>query len=195
MKQVLFAFLITAILFSCSDDDEDPVIEVNSQLVIEGETYTFSNGLIEDYGTIGTSTQDTHYNYDFYIADAEIDFSSSSTQIQILFYAELFSASTDNFQAGTFDFIQLDENTEISEIQGRNFFALSDIFLVGNDDIFYEATGGSIVVIENGNLNYTVQVNLMMQKFEETDTDAVAVGSPINVSFSYSGEFDYVDER
>ncbi|MEM0941949.1 MAG: hypothetical protein AAGI25_19485 [Bacteroidota bacterium] len=169
--------------------------------------YTFKDGLVEDYGGYNPIDSEeelvSHYNYDFTIADDEWTVVTSgisdnyyyTQDATIILYVELFAPNSNSFQVGTFTYKDLNDLTR-DDIEGSFFFEyLSiDINPGSENEIVYEAISGTIVVTENSDLNYTLVYDVVVQEVNNNTGEFIA-NTEQTVSFAYSGEFTYSDER
>ncbi|MBC6399599.1 MAG: hypothetical protein GDA37_01010 [Ekhidna sp.] len=191
----LFYFLLSPVFFSCGDDDGDD--EPVNTLTFKGTTYTFEKGFVFDYGSSDPSDDgnDTHYRYDFYMGEKELEVITDEEDedeyvdcnecVAAAFY--LYSLGTSGFKPGTFEFVDTDNSS--AEVSGKNLFyyAIND-----GSDIFV-ATSGTVTVKENSNLNYTLTCSMVVQ---ETNDDGDFIdGTKQTVSFSFTGDFTYIDNR
>ncbi len=204
----ILAVGLMTIQTSCSDDDGGTTTTAggsgtgtggssgtgNGTISFDGTDYTMKAGLIVDYGAAAiVSNTETHYNYDFYVADetfkqfADPAFGpyygyGPTTTIGI--YLELFSPDTTGFSTGTFNFVDGSSLTS-SNTAGQRFFsyAYATLDSNGNTDGDLDGpetpfTGGSVIVSSTGNNNYTINYNL------------TAAGGK-NLSGSFTGSFIY----
>ncbi len=199
----------TALIFSCNADeeesanrDEDMPGETSNQLQFNGESYSFIDGVVSDFGSfnpLGVGDP-VHYNYDFIIIDDELMLVTENGEtfydadnFSILLDVELFSPGTQNFQTGTFEFLNTEE-LAIEDIEGEFFFEFLDLLVeTPSGGLLYTATSGTVEVIENSNLNYTLNYNVQVQQYNE-DQEVLVPGTAENISFSYTGDFKFRDE-
>ena len=180
-----------------------------NEFLFEGTIPTFVDGLITDYGSYDPFDEsngngvETHYNYDFTILDIEFEliteedgetyYDFNEDKFNGGLYVELFSPNGNAFEPGTFEYKNLDEDTA-DDLEGVPFF---EYLIIGfksesNEFVPYLAISGSVVVTENSELNYTLTFNVTVQ--QANDDEELIVGSkPIDVSFSYTGDFKYND--
>ncbi|MBC6409499.1 MAG: hypothetical protein GDA42_03430 [Ekhidna sp.] len=197
----LFYFLLSPVFFSCGDDDGDD--EPVNTLTFKGTTYTFEKDFVFDYGSTdyGDGGDDTHYNYDFYMGEKELEvitdedgdkYVDCNECVAAAFY--LYSPGTSGFKPGTFEFVDTDNSN--FDASGKYLFGYGGIEFVmpGDDnDILIEAISGTVTVKENSNLNYTLTCSMVVQ---ETGDDGYFIdGTKQTVSFSFTGDFTYIDNR
>lgn len=166
----------------------------------EGTVYEFADGLIDDYGLYEILGTQNHYNYDFVILDQPITIVNDAfnlEDVKIVIVAGLYSSNTSGFQGGLFNYIDTDQATA-NDIEGKNFSDYLGIILLdgmGNEVAEYDAVTGSINVIDNGDLNYTLEFDIDIQKYKDDETGTLDPSTEQNVKFTYSGTFQYNDER
>lgn len=174
------------LLISCSNDDEGT--PVGSTITFNGTNYNMVGGLVLDYGASDPVTfgaNETHYNYDFTITDADISLVGPGASATLLVYIELFSPGTSGFEIGTFNFA--DENTTtVEDVDGEYFFFSGEIETdtdgVEGGDLDgpeYEITGGSVTVTGSGPENYIITYNLSTDGGQLTGT--------------YNGQWIFID--
>lgn len=179
-----------------------------NELTFDGTSYTFTGGWIEDYGNFNPFTEDgddnflTHYNYDFTIVDDEIELITEGTftyyeakDPTIDLYVTLFAPNASAFEAGTYEYMNLEGLTE-EDVKDKFFFDILSLDINPNseDGRFFDVISGNVIVVENSNFNYTLTYNVVVKEVDE-DTEELIDGSEQTVSFSYTGDFLYSDER
>ena len=164
-------------------------------VTIDGVTYTIVDGLIDDFGDDGT-----HYNYDFILVDDAIDIVNDDLEpgpeTTIGIYVELFSAGTGSFTPGTFEYLE-ESTTPESDQSFFNIFTISTFDEPIGDsesdpDNYYIATGGTVTVTENSDLNYTLIYNVEVAEADLDTDEVISGGSQFTLSFTYSGDFDFI---
>ena len=197
-SMAIIAFFVSSMfLVSCSDDE--PAAAPAFSFAIEN--YSINNGLVFDYGPVNFVDygDPTHYNYDFIVHDGSYDTSDDSFQGSFLLASELLSPGTTDFQAGTFSYMLPDVNAQVA---GEFYFNSIALFVDanGNNRIFeteadesedhvYFATGGTIVVTNNGADNYTLDYNLTFVRIDFI-TETFIDSTEITVEFSVSLHFE-----
>ncbi|EMR02634.1 hypothetical protein [Cesiribacter andamanensis] len=187
----LGAMLLILATVSCKDDDGGGApAEPENSFSFDGKTYQMNYGFIEDWGPANVSMEgeeDTHYNYDFYLTDATVT-PSGAQGLTYLLYSELYSSGSGNFQTGTFKWVDHENLTE-DDVNNANFFVAllaedgnGDGDLGDSQDRFHEPTGGTITVSGTDLSAYTITYDL---RFSDNR----------RLQGSYTGEFDYFDER
>lgn len=198
MLTLTLGVAVISFLSSCSSDDSDELGA--NQITFDGNTYTMVGGLVEDYGAgspADNATSDTHYNYDFTVADAEfvqftddfgdIEFRANDATFGV--YVELFSPTTTSFDVGTFTFIDGDQSEVLTSIDGKYFFSAAEAYIPtggvdsDGDPEFdeFEVTGGTVTVSGSGPTDFTITYDLQF-----------AGGKTL--SGSYNGSFVFSDE-
>jgi hypothetical protein len=169
-------------------------------------TYSLVDGLIEDYGSLDVlfeGNPDSHYNYDFNVIDDEFELVSAggetfydADEFNIVLYAELFSPGTSGFQPGTFEFMLLDGMT-IEDVEDKFIFEIFELLIVrdreNEEADLYFGTGGTISVIENSDLNYTLTYDLTVQQVD-LDLGEFIPNTEQNISLTYTGDFNLSNE-
>ncbi len=187
------------VLFSsCSSDDSDDLGD--NQITFDGKTYTMVGGVVEDYGAgspADDGTSDTHYNYDFTIADVAFqqttdsdgDIEYRANDLTFGVYVELYSPTTASFAVGTFNFISDAQSDVLASIDGNYFFSSAEAFIPtgtvdsDGDPNFdeFEATGGTVTVSGSGPTAFTITYDLQF-----------AGGKTL--TGTYNGSFVFSDE-
>ncbi|MBC6425622.1 MAG: hypothetical protein GDA51_03960 [Ekhidna sp.] len=198
----LFYFLLSPVFFSCGDDDGDD--EPVNTLTFKGTTYTFEKGFVFDEGSTGDDGgDDTHYRYYFQIGEKELEVITDEEDGDkyadcnqcVNAYFQLLSPGISGFKPGTFEFVDTD-NLSLSNVSGKYLFEYADIEFImpGDDDgTYFEAISGTVTVKENSNLNYTLTCSMVVQ--ETNDGSNFIDGTKQTVSFSFTGDFTYIDNR
>ncbi len=200
MLALTLGVAVISFLSSCSSDDSDELGA--NQITFDGKTYTMVGGLVEDYGAgspADNATTDTHYNYDFTVADAafqqttdvdgDIEFRASDATFGI--YVELFSPTTSSFEVGTFNFISESQSDVLTSIQGNHFFSAAEAYIPtggvdsDGDPEFdeFEATGGTVTVSGNGPTGFTITYDLQF-------AGGKTLTGSYNAGFVFSDETD-----
>lgn len=190
---------VISILSSCSSDDSGDV--VNNVITFDGNTYTMVAGVVEDYGAFNPEDDaetDSHYNYDFTIADAafvmevdefnDVEYEAPGATFGV--YVELFSSGASDFQTGTFTFIGHEES-DAGAGAGTSFFSAAEAYIpTGGTDsdgdpefIEHEATGGSVTVSGSGPTDFTITYNLQF-------SGGRTLTGTYNAGFVFSDETD-----
>lgn len=168
MKKVLFSLSILSILFitSCGKDDGASVqLGLDGSITFDGTDTEMSDGLIIDFGT-----NDSEYNYDFYIANGAISIEdlninvNGNTLMVIEFYNE--GAA---FSPGTFT---------VNGSGARYCFV--DIAVDDQNDF---ASGGTVTVTGSGQ-TYKVVFDLDFSE-DRTLTGTVEGGFAIQNALSF----------
>lgn len=169
-------------------------------ITLDDVNYTFTHGLIEDYGAYNPIDEGdaTHYNYDFILADAEMDAENSEfgTGTTIGLYIELFSGSTSSFEPGDFQYIALDEGIGAEDIEGLSFFEILQVGLLDSSGLptkGWQATDGTVSVVENGELDYTLTFDVTMIEYDLEAGEVVNGGEILEFEISFQGVFGYSD--
>ena len=191
-------------LVSCGDDDGDNGGGSNGQNAVsfDGNDFEISGGVLYDYGAVNytdDSFDPLHWNYDFVVYDGTFSSANETFSGNFFVYAELLSPGTSGFQAGTFNF---SSSFETADLEGNFYFNFANLGYDANgnntvdDDVdaFYDATGGSIEVIDNGNNNYTINYNLQVVRLDASTGAPVSGESPVSLSFSAQADFEFIDE-
>lgn len=179
-------------------------VEDNSNLTFEGVDYNLVDGFAFDYGSTAYFTEDemhTHYNYDFALIDQlstlddESETGLSNPDVELIAYIELFSAGTASFQSGTFQYVNEDDITQEDQtaILGKNFFTYAFFEFASNSESEYQIVGGTVKVTDNGSNNYTLEFDVSVQEYIFA-TETFNPSSNESLSFTYTGDFQYVDE-
>ncbi len=167
------------------------------EVTIEGITYNLVDGLIDDFGGDGT-----HYNYDFILVDDAIlldedDDFIPGEETTIGIYVELFSAGDASFEAGTFDY--LDESISPSFTQSYfnylNISTFTEAIGTNEDpeaDGYFVAVGGTVTVVENSELNYTLTYAIDVAEADFDTDELIAGGEEFSLAFSYTGVFKFI---
>lgn len=170
MKKIIYLFVLASALFttSCSSDDDSTTPETSNQISFNELNIPISRAIVEDFGP---EIRTNYYNYDFTLIGTDND-------IDYELYMELFSPITgDNevFTTGTFiytDFVDVTEDTGFH-------FSSADLFI---DDQIISATAGDITVSGGNDNNFTIVADLTLPNNEV-------------ITLSYSGSFEFFDER
>ncbi len=198
MLTLALGVIVISFLSSCSKDDSDDL--VTNQISFDGKTYTMVGGLIEDYGSgspADNSNSDTHYNYDFTIADVAFqqftdefdDIEYNATNATFGVYVELFSPTTTSFEVGTFSFITESQSDILASIEGNYFFSAAEAYIptgtvdADGDPVYteFEATGGTVTVSGSGPTNFTITYDLQF-------SGGKTLTGTYNASFIFSDE-------
>lgn len=148
----LFLICLVFFLLACSDDS--PSIPSSAFLSYDNQIYTISDGLYVDFGT-DSSDYLSHYNYDLFLTDG-IAFTEESGRAfansNFIFYVELFSAGSDRFDGGVFNYID-SQSATIDNVAGQNWFSL----VLLSTDADYEPlaegiTAGTIDIEQDGDM-------------------------------------------
>ena len=183
------------ITINVTDVDEGTGV-IGGTVTVDGITYSLVDGLIEDYGGDGT-----HYNYDFVLVDDAIAMENDEpvpgegTKIGV--YAELFSAGDASFDVGTFEY--LDEAVSPGFTQSYfNYLTITTFDdPIGDDpdpdaDGYFIAVGGSVTVVENAELNYTLTYNIDLAEADFDTDELINGGDEFSLTFAYTGDFVFV---
>lgn len=195
---LILGVIVGTSLISCSDDDTETQNGEN-QISLDNQTYTLTDGIIQDYGSetpFDQTTDDSHYNFDFIVLDSDVveiqddgdTYIGAGPETTILVYIELFSPGATGFQAGTFNYFDESTTTQ-SDVDGEFFFTYGEVETdtdgVVNGDLDgpeYEVIGGSVTVVGSGTTDYTITFDLTL------------TGNR-TLTGTYSGDFTYFDER
>ena len=180
MKKLLrlsvFALAAMFVFSSCNKDDDDNGNgngngngggnNSSGELTYDGQKFDLKSGLIEDYGSDGT-----HYNWDFSMVNTKFVQVSDSFDtyyepdtigIRSFTYFELFSAGTNEFSTGTFNF---DSTSSVSS--DKNYFNYAELFLDLNENgtidfgtEYFSVTGGRVTVTKNSESNYKIEFDV-----------------------------------
>ena len=173
-----------------------------NDISFNGTDYLLVDGVIIDTGTEDEEYDSPHYVYDFSISDVmyeliediEDDEYMTGEEREITFGAELLSPGTESFTPGTFKFVDGDIND--NEFDDQFVFNDSWIYVKGEREgyssYFYEywVTSGTIEVVENDELDYTLTVDVTLLKLHEEKWELVE-GTDVDLKFTYSGKFKY----
>ncbi|SFT86112.1 hypothetical protein SAMN04489724_2392 [Algoriphagus locisalis] len=196
------------------NDMDDPTNDLNFDLALDGIKYTFLDGVINDKGnynpfddrwnSFDEGDLSTHYSYGFTIADDELEIIKGGegdgvwTQIhsenaKIFVYADLYALNEDSFQPGTFEFTNI-EGLEKEDVKEIFFFPSAGIYIFEDPEgaflgVEYSAISGTVIVVENSSINYTLTFDLTVKKHHQTTYELID-GTEQNISFSYTGDFD-----
>ncbi|MBL6445701.1 hypothetical protein JMN32_05235 [Fulvivirga sp. 29W222] len=166
----LTMFLLAgAMMFSCSDEDDDNGPAVTNTLTYDGKEYQIKSGHIEDYGPYDPARSDgrgteTHYRNRFCFTDGDLKLVTNGGETYYIaenatynVYVDLNYPSTGTFSDGEFDFI--DQNA------------------VSNDDIvnLNVYTGFVLWFDRNGNGE---------QDYEEEITELIGAGGEVTIEGS-----------
>ncbi|MFT6868104.1 MAG: hypothetical protein ACJA08_002954 [Cyclobacteriaceae bacterium] len=147
MKFTFFLLTIStlAILSSCAKEKE-----IISALKYDGNTYTFSHSLQEDWG----AHTGTHYNMDFTLVGEHTFFEKKlngsgetyftlSQEIDFYVFMELFDADTESFVGGNFSYLgdDLFEDVDDENVFRRLWFGTEE---------------GEIFKAQNGSINLSI---------------------------------------
>ena len=176
------------------------------ELFLDGVNYVFRDGTINDYGNYDLFSESltgfSHYNYDFIIVDDNLETITENgdtyfdcDDCSIAITAWLFSDNEESFAPGLFEILP---NTQMNfdGVQGKNFIDEFFITVVPTDNTngkSYGAVSGTIEIIENANLDYTLVYNLTIGEWDINEE--IIPGTEQEISFTYSGGFNYTDER
>jgi len=197
-KTILLSISTLILVFStsCGGDDDTSITNTFS---FEGNNYSVDEGEIYDYGAVNyvDGGSETHYNYDFFTFEGNLDVQNESFNGSFIIYVELLSAGTADFQPGTFSYIFPSES---SEVDGVNYFEYADMLIDGNgdndvedlEDPYYIVFDGTIEVVDNGNDNYTLTYDLDIIEYNE-ETESFVEGSETELEFSATIDYDYFD--
>lgn len=192
-------------LTSCGDDSDEPTTDDDSTALNEGSfngnSFAIDGGDVYEYGAVNFVDEGdpTHYNYDFVIYDGTVNRQTDTFSGTFVLYAELLSPGTASFLPGTFNFI---EDASLPDVADKYYFDYIEVVYDGNnnnsiedaEDLFYGATGGSIMVVDNGGNNYTLTYDLNLIQVNQ-ETGVPLAGSETTIEFSTTLDFEYYDER
>ncbi|MEP5612741.1 MAG: hypothetical protein ABJP45_10855 [Cyclobacteriaceae bacterium] len=157
MKKILL--LITLVVqLSCSDDDNLQQKAKINEILVGGEAFLPTSGLIQDFGINST---ETHYLYSFYITDGSlssdgvgIDF-GETTSFYFSFFA--YSLGVDAFRTGVFEF----EPARLSW-PDKNFYAIGEFNGNGASKL---STG--TITITGEKPNFALSFNMVLEDGRE----------------------------
>jgi len=180
MKKLLrlsvFALAAMFVFSSCNKDDDDNGNgngngggnNSSGELTYDGQKFDLKSGLIEDYRSDGF-----HYNWDFSMVNTKFVqvtdsfdtyYEPDTIGIRSFTYFELFSAGTNEFRAGTFNY-----DTTFSIPTDKNYFNYAELFLDLNENgtidfgtEYFSVTGGSVTVTKNSESNYKLEFDVKL---------------------------------
>lgn len=198
MKSTRFLKLSTllltgAMLFSCSDDDEDKGPAATNSFTYSGNEFEIKDGFIDDSGEWELIDDPdgftpSHYLYVFHMTDGTFELTPNSyyaeSNAEYVVYLSLFYSSTTTFGTGEYSFVDPDNATE-NDLKNKPVFTGSIWFdQNGNgerdwsteDDL--EAVGGTVTV-SGSDKNYTLHFELQLEDGK-------------TLKGSYGAEFKYI---
>jgi len=178
-KNLLAALMLCLTFFACKKDkNETPV--ATSIVAYNNANFTLAEGAIFDYGASAVyGSINTHINYDFYLTDGKIEYSTtgeiSDIKGKIAVYAELFSAGiTGGFKTGTYNYIDETGDANLTAAQlktkyeNKQFFSYGFI-VVGNDNINTSLGNAAEIEVKSGTIkvngvspNYSLEFDLLL---------------------------------
>ncbi|UZR98060.1 hypothetical protein [Chondrinema litorale] len=189
-KFSLIAIFAGLLFLTSCDNDEDNDSEsveniIDNTVTVDLSEYPISYSFIINYGYDEDSK---FYNYDFYLTDGSLtednEFNSSTT---FYIYSELFSASTNSFTTGTFEYksyidAAVDDLSDVEHYFSRAYILRDSNGdgILSDDSEIVEVTGGTIKV-SGTSPNYTIMYDL-----ELADNSAL--------NGAYNGSFDIINE-
>jgi hypothetical protein len=188
LRFLLVLALASVVFISCEKDDDDDDDGGNNSLTFDGTSYEIKDGMVENYGAYSPMSEQSHWNYDFYVVDQPLvqvtegddTYWDVEAETYLYIYSELFSPGTSSFQTGTFTYMDYEGTTQ-ADIEGKYFFFNAEVAIESDgDDMGYDAIGGTIKV-SGSDYNYTIEYDLQLEGGK------TAVGS-------YSGTFKYEDD-
>jgi hypothetical protein len=178
-KNLLAALMLCLTFFACKKDkNETPV--ATSIVAYNNANFTLAEGAIFDYGASAVyGSINTHINYDFYLTDGKIEYSTtgeiSDIKGKIAVYAELFSGGiTGGFKTGTYNYIDETGDANLTAAQlktkyeNKQFFSYGFI-VVGNDNINTSLGNAAEIEVKSGTIkvngvspNYSLEFDLLL---------------------------------
>jgi hypothetical protein len=136
MKNKIYPILLIIIslgVLSCNKEDSNLSL-ANSKVKYDEIEYSLTNGIYIDYGSYNYyGTADTHHNYDFYttngtfVADDKGQLIDIKGDIVIYAYMESFGSNT--FKEGTFNYIDVSEDTNLTDAQRKTKYENKSFFI------------------------------------------------------------------
>ncbi|MDT0295221.1 hypothetical protein ACFQ3R_03090 [Mesonia ostreae] len=157
VKIFLVLAFVSLSIISCNKDDDNDSSSSSNFLKVGDSEYTLKAGVIEDYGSFSTGV----YNFDVLLTTSKLTTIAGEVlpQDEIFsgIYFELFTANENNLEEGVYNFSTSGE---------ANTFEYGDIIIdatIGESEpTYYEITGGSFEVLDNGN-TYNLKFEGMME--------------------------------
>lgn len=191
--------LAGAVMFSCSDDEDENAPKITNSLTYAGTEYSINAGNIEDYGqtnmfNYSDPESGEHYNSTFYLTDGDYELVETNTGEK--FYRmnngtygikfDLFYPSTSVFGDGEFTYVDSD-NTTPDEIKNKTVFTWFSIWFDlnknGKKDYEEESTevfaAGGEVTLQGSDKHYVV-------------TFEVPMSDGKTITGSFEGDFDFI---
>ena len=177
LKLPTLALALTFASTSCNlfekKDDPEPV---KNEVEYNGTNYNLDQGLIVDYGAESLyGDDDTHYDYDFYVSDGDIENNGDEVEeIQGSFavFTECYSFGDAGFKTGTFTYVDSSNDGSLSDNQLETKYKNKSVFgsavyidTNGNgilsDESPIRATGGTVKV-SGSSPDYTIEYDLTL---------------------------------
>ncbi len=173
VSKSLLALAVMGILTTaCKKEEEEPQTPPKDEgtLVVKGESYVLTQGILEDYGQDTSWHQGT--NFDLTLFTDGLNYITQSGTGQLVYF-EMFSSSNEDLAAGTYTYNQsLETGTfDIGEIY--------DVVDGMEGDFLYSVIDGSIDVSKTDD-RYTISGSLTAVEANSLDT--------ANIDVDYSGK-------
>lgn len=185
-------------------NSENTSSETTSTLFsISGEEYTFTHGLVSEYGAydgagIGT---DTHYFLTFELADAEFvedGYTYSALDSSVSMTITMFASGTTGFKEGTYDYIYYNDVEDYYSLLDRDFFEEGTGIYMGdywNTERSWGVKSGTIDVTYNGGNNFTLDLDLTIAEFDFYEQFIDGTGEEISFTFTGNFLYEFIDWR
>lgn len=158
----LFLICLVFFLLACSDDS--PSIPSSDFLSYDNQIYTISDGLYVDFGT-DSSEYLSHYNYDLFLTDG-IAFTDESGRAfansNFIFYVELFSTGSDQFDGGVFSYLD-SQSATIENVAGQNWFSLVLLSTDAGYDPLVEGIGSGTIDVDQDGDTFDLTISLQLE--------------------------------
>jgi hypothetical protein len=159
VKGLLILLLAAPILFvSCSDDDDDDDNGKTNEFTLDGTDYGLNSGIIENYGQW---SDDEDYNFDVTLLGSGLTYDATEDEFTgtgSAIYFEMYSASMDDLQAGTY-------NYDADETGAGGTFDIGMIVIDYDSSTelgtYNYCTAGTVVVAKSGS-DYEFTITLTM---------------------------------
>lgn len=187
MKKLIFTFILSASILSCSSDSESS--NNGNQINVNGSNYSITDAkAIDNFKFFST----THSEFNFVLAIAPIEVSATP--------GSFFGYTTDNakfsldlsiaalgttFQNGVY---QYDENFNFGQ-PNFNFFDGLTIYIDGNQDGLFNSQQDNVLTASAGTVTVSGTAPNYVLAFD------VEMSNGQNLTFTYNQGFDYVDNR
>ena len=144
---MILAFVSLAVI-SCNKDDDNNDDTSSNFLKVGSTEYQLKAGGIDNYGQVSTGV----YNFDITLVTSTVTNVNGvilpQDEIFSGIYFELFTSNPNNLDVGVYQF---------STSANVNTFSYGDVFIdasyndMGENTTYYDITGGSLEVLDNGN--------------------------------------------